>query len=174
MLSNSERPPSNHIQFGLLLPYTSHHYQQNPPTTRPQTISTPKTIGDLTVRMRTNTGEHTWERNAPRVFNTDGDLSIECEFIFLEDIFLSESVRVVPVVEGEGVQLAVELIGDLEYERRRIAVSICLFDPWVNLGMVQLATLDLPERNWLVGPVVYANGPTDHHCPNLVPPPNPT
>ena len=119
----------------------------------------PRTTGYRTVRLRTDTGEHAWECNPPGEFGADGDLSIECEFIVPEGIVPSESVGVVRVVEGEGGRLAVEPIGDSEYDRGRNAVSFRLFDPWVNLALVLPATLDLPYRNWSVGPVVYADGP---------------
>ena len=65
------------------------------------------------------------------------------------------------MVEGEGGRLTVELIGESEYNRGRNDVLFCLFKPWVNLALVQPTTLDLPYRNWSVGPVVHDDGPAD-------------
>ena len=53
----------------------------------------PKTIRDCTIHLRTSTGEHAWDRNQPRVFNTDRDLSTKCEFIFLEEIIPLDRCR---------------------------------------------------------------------------------
>ena len=59
----------------------------------------------------------------------------------------------------EGGQLTMEPIGDLEYDRESNDVSTFLLGPRVNLTLVNPTTLDLPYQNWLVGPVVHANGP---------------
>ena len=56
-------------------------------------------------------------------------------------------VWMVRVVEGEDKRLALEPIGDLEYNQGRNLVSIYLFDPWVNMVLVQQATLYHPKLN---------------------------
>ena len=81
------------------------------------------------------------------VFNTDGDLLIECEFIFPDEIVPLGSVRVVHVLKGEGGWLVLGPIRDPEYNQGRNTVSIYMSDPWVSISLVQPSTLGHPKHN---------------------------